>query len=109
MLVCQCLNRLMNTTPHTTGAGVLIAALHAQGVDTVFCVPGESFLDAIDALYAYRDRIRLVVCRHEGSATFMAEAYAKASGKPGVCFVTPLRAPPRPRSAYTRRTRMARR
>ena len=88
MLVCQCHNRLMNTTPHTTGARVLIAALHAQGVDTVFCVPGESFLDAIDALYAYRDRIRLVVCRHEGSATFMAEAYAKASGKPGVCFVT---------------------
>ena len=88
MLVCQCHNRLMNTTPQTTGARVLIAALHAQGVDTVFCVPGESFLDAIDALYAYRDRIRLVVCRHEGSATFMAEAYAKASGKPGVCFVT---------------------
>jgi len=78
----------MSTTPSPTGARLLIDALVAQGVDTVFCVPGESFLDAMDALYDVRDSVRLIVCRHEGSATFMAEAYAKASGKPGVCFVT---------------------
>jgi len=78
----------MTTLSHPTGARLLIDALLAQGVDTVFCVPGESFLDAMDALYDHRDSVRLIVCRHEGSATFMAEAYAKASGKPGVCFVT---------------------
>ena len=78
----------MTTLSHRTGARLLIDALLAQGVDTVFCVPGESFLDAMDALYDHRDSVRLIVCRHEGSATFMAEAYAKASGKPGVCFVT---------------------
>ena len=78
----------MTTLTPRTGARLLIDALLAQGVDTVFCVPGESFLDAMDALYDHRDTVRLIVCRHEGSATFMAEAYAKASGKPGVCFVT---------------------
>ena len=78
----------MTTPPLPSGARLLIDALLAQGVDTVFCVPGESFLDAMDALYDQRDTVRLIVCRHEGSATFMAEAYAKASGKPGVCFVT---------------------
>ena len=78
-------------TLHThppTGASLLIDALLAQGVTTVFCVPGESFLAAIDALYAHRDAIQLVVCRHEGSAMFMAEAHAKATGRPGICFVT---------------------
>ncbi len=78
----------MTTHSHPTGARLLIDALLAQGVDTVFCVPGESFLDAMDALYDHRDTVQLIVCRHEGSTTFMAEAYAKASGKPGVCFVT---------------------
>jgi acetolactate synthase-1/2/3 large subunit len=78
----------MNNNPAPTGASLLVDALVAQGVDTVFCVPGESYLAAMNALYDYRDTVRLVVCRHEGSATFMAEAHAKASGRPGVCFVT---------------------
>jgi len=77
------------TFPETqTGATLLIDSLAAQGVDTVFCVPGESYLAAMDALYDYRNQIKLVVCRHEGSATFMAEAHAKATGRPGICFVT---------------------
>lgn len=71
-----------------TGATRLIDALMAQAVDTVFCVPGESYLAAMDAMYEQRDKIRLIVCRHEAAATFMAEAYGKATGKPGVCFVT---------------------
>jgi len=71
-----------------TGASLLIDALLAQRVNTVFCVPGESFLAAMDAMYAHRDAIHLVVCRHEGSAMFMAEAHAKATGRPGICFVT---------------------
>lgn len=78
----------MNPIKPQTGATLLIDALAAQGVDTVFCVPGESYLAAMDALYDYRDQIKLVVCRHEGSATFMAEAHAKATGRPGICFVT---------------------
>ena len=78
----------MTLTPQPTGASLLIDALLAQGVNTVFCVPGESFLAAMDAMYAHRDAIHLVVCRHEGSAMFMAEAHAKATGRPGICFVT---------------------
>ena len=78
----------MKTNSAPTGATLLIDALAAQGVDTIFCVPGESYLAAVNALYDHRDDIQLVVCRHEGSATFMAEAHAKASGRPGVCFVT---------------------
>ena len=78
----------MTPTPPPTGASLLIDALIAQGVNTVFCVPGESFLAAMDSMYAHRDSIHLVVCRHEGSAMFMAEAHAKATGRPGICFVT---------------------
>lgn len=78
----------MTRTAAPTGATLLIDALVAQGVDTVFCVPGESYLAAMNALYDHRDTVKLVVCRHEGSATFMAEAHAKASGRTGVCFVT---------------------
>jgi acetolactate synthase-1/2/3 large subunit len=78
----------MTPQQSATGARLLIDALAAEGVDTIFCVPGESYLAAIDALYDRREQIRLVVCRHEGSATFMAEAYAKLSGRPGICFVT---------------------
>jgi acetolactate synthase-1/2/3 large subunit len=66
----------------------LIEALVAQGVDTVFGVPGESFLAALDGFHAWRDRIRFVACRHEGGAAFMAEAQGKLTGRPGVCFVT---------------------
>jgi acetolactate synthase I/II/III large subunit len=70
------------------GGRILVDALLSQGVDTVFCVPGESYLPVLDALHERRNRIRLVVCRQEGGAAFMAEAYAKLTGRPGVCFVT---------------------
>jgi acetolactate synthase-1/2/3 large subunit len=70
------------------GGHILVDALVEQGVDTVFCVPGESFLAALDGLYARRDRIRLIVCRHEGGAANMADAYGKMRGEPGICFVT---------------------
>ena len=71
-----------------TGGQVLVDALLARGVGTVFCVPGESFLGALDALYGASDRIRLISCRHEGGAANMAEAYGKLTGRPGICFVT---------------------
>ena len=54
----------MTTPSLPSGARLLIDALLAQGVDTVFCVPGESFLEAMDALYDHRDTVRLIVCRH---------------------------------------------
>ena len=66
----------------------LIEALIAQGVDTAFGVPGESFLAALDGFYEHRDRIRFIACRHEGGAAYMAEAQGKLSGRPGICFVT---------------------
>ncbi|MGE0802044.1 MAG: thiamine pyrophosphate-binding protein [Lautropia sp.] len=74
--------------PARRGGAVLVAALRQHGVDTVFSVPGESFLPALDALYQARSEIRLITCRQEGAAGHMAEAYAKLTGRPGVCLVT---------------------
>ena len=71
-----------------TGGQILIDQLALHGADTVFGVPGESFLAALDALYEARNTIRFISCRQEGGAAFMAEAYAKLTGKPGICFVT---------------------
>ena len=71
-----------------TGGSILVESLILQGVDTVFCVPGESYLAALDALYERRDAVRLIVCRQEGGAANMAEAYGKLTNRPGVCFVT---------------------
>jgi acetolactate synthase-1/2/3 large subunit len=67
---------------------VLVEALLAQGVDTCFGVPGESFLAVLDGFYEHRERIRFIACRQEGGAAFMAEAQGKLSGRPGICFVT---------------------
>ena len=74
--------------PARTGARLLVDALRVQGVDTIFCVPGESYLSVLDALRDARDDIRLIVCRHEGASANMAEAYGKLTGTPGVCLVT---------------------
>jgi acetolactate synthase-1/2/3 large subunit len=69
-----------------TGGEILIDQLVVHGVKHAFCVPGESYLAALDAFY---DRpIQLTVCRQEGGATMMAEAQGKATGRPGVVFVT---------------------
>jgi len=71
-----------------TGARILVDQLLIQGVNHAFCVPGESYLAVLDALYDARDMIKLVVTRHESGAAFMAEAYAKLTGQPGVALVT---------------------
>ena len=71
-----------------TGGQILADALLTHGVDTIFCVPGESYIATLDALFDVRDRIRIVTCRQEGGAAYMAEAYAKLTGRPGICFVT---------------------
>jgi acetolactate synthase-1/2/3 large subunit len=69
-----------------TGGRILVDQLALHGADLAFGVPGESYIDALDAL---RDSsIRYVTCRHEGGAATMAEAYGKLTGAPGICFVT---------------------
>src|SRR3984885_5058088 len=70
-----------------SGGRILVDALRIHGTDRVFCVPGESYLDVLDALYDVSE-IQLVVAKHEGAAANMAEADGKLTGRPGICFVT---------------------
>ncbi|MGY3439789.1 MULTISPECIES: thiamine pyrophosphate-binding protein [unclassified Marinovum] len=72
------------TAPH--GGALLTRCLVAQGVERVFCIPGESYLAALDGMYDAA--IDVVVTRHEGGAAIMAEAMGKLTGRPGVAFVT---------------------
>jgi len=69
-----------------TAAQALVDQLVLHGVEHVFCVPGESFLGVLDALR--EAPIAVTVCRQEGGCAMMAEAVGKATGRPGVCFVT---------------------
>lgn len=79
---------MKHSAPQRSGGQILIDALKIHDVDTVFALPGESFLAAIDALYDARNAIKVVVTRQEVGAATMAEAYGKLTGKPGICFVT---------------------
>ena len=71
-----------------SGGEILVDQLIVQGVTNAFCVPGESYLAVLDALYLKRKDISLYVARQDGGAAFMAEAYGKATGEVGICFVT---------------------
>lgn len=71
-----------------TAARRLVETLVVNGVDRVFCVPGESYLAVLDALADVEDRIQVIACRNEAGAANMAEAYGKLTGRPGVCMVT---------------------
>ncbi len=71
-----------------TAAQRIVQALVVNGVDHVFCVPGESYLAVLDALADVPDKIRVIACRHEAGAANMAEAYGKLTGRPGVAMVT---------------------
>nr|WP_315593933.1 thiamine pyrophosphate-binding protein [uncultured Cupriavidus sp.] len=75
------------STSARTGGRVLVDQLRIHGTERIFCVPGESFLDVLDALHD-QPAIDLVVCKHEGAAANMAEADGKLTGRPGICFVT---------------------
>ena len=70
------------------GGDALVATLLAHGVDTAFCVPGESYLAVLEALRRERGRLRLITNRHEAGAAFAADAYGKLTGTPGIVFVT---------------------
>jgi acetolactate synthase I/II/III large subunit len=81
----------MSQAPHAAnarhGGKILADQLAIQGVTTVYTVPGESFLAALDGLYDHPE-IKTVICRQEGGASMMAEAAGKMTGKPGILFVT---------------------
>ena len=78
----------VDATPSRLAGHALVEALVAQGVDTAFGVPGESYLAVLDALADVTDQIKVITCRHEAGAANMAEAYGKLTGKPGICMVT---------------------
>lgn len=70
------------------GGKLLVECLLALGATKSFGVPGESYLPVLDALYETAGRLDYVLCRNEGGAAFMASAYGKLTGTPGICFVT---------------------
>ncbi|TDK67029.1 thiamine pyrophosphate-binding protein [Sapientia aquatica] len=83
------------SNPSRSGGQLIVDALQIHGVDTIFGVPGESYLPVLDALHEHKSNakgldkpIRFIINRQEGGSAFMAEAYGKLTGKPGICFVT---------------------
>lgn len=75
-------------SPLTTGGQLLVDQLAAFGVTVIFGVPGESYLPVLDALRDRQGDVRFVIARHEGAASFMADASGKLTGRPGVCLVS---------------------
>ena len=69
-----------------SAARALVESLRAQGVDTVFGIISSHTMEIFDALYEHRDAIRFISARHEHAAAMMADGYARASGKPGICL-----------------------
>ncbi|HBS99841.1 MAG TPA: thiamine pyrophosphate-binding protein [Citreicella sp.] len=77
-----------STPPVRSGGQILVDQLLIHGADTAYCVPGESYLEVLDALHDVTDRFTLINARHEAGAADMAEAYGKLTGRPGICMVT---------------------
>jgi acetolactate synthase-1/2/3 large subunit len=71
-----------------SGGQILVDQLVIHGADMAFCVPGESYLEVLDALHDAAPKIKLINARHEAGAANMAEAYGKLTGRPGICLVT---------------------
>jgi acetolactate synthase-1/2/3 large subunit len=76
----------MTSSSARPGGRILVDQLQLHGAEHLFCVPGESYLAVLDALHD--SSIKVTVCRQEGGAAMMAEAYGKLTGRPGICFVT---------------------
>lgn len=70
-----------------SGGRIIVDVFLQYGVEHVFCVPGESYLDILDAFHDVPGEINLVSARQEGGATYMAESYGKLTGKVGICLV----------------------
>ena len=75
-------------TKSRTGGQVLVDQLLIHGADRAYCVPGESYLEVLDALHDVQDRFTLINARHEAGAANMAETHGKLTGQPGICMVT---------------------
>lgn len=75
------------TDERVNGGRIVVECIRRAGTTHAFCVPGESYLPIMDA-FLEAPELTLVSCRHEGGAGFAAEAYAKATGRPGVCLAT---------------------
>lgn len=71
-----------------TVAESIVQSFVKEEIKHVFCVPGESYLPLLDALYEQSEEIEVISTRHEGGATFMAEAYAKCTSKPAIVLAT---------------------
>src|ERR1700739_1356430 len=76
----------MDVHKRRSGGRILVDQLLAQGVERLTCVPGGSYLAVLDALHDAK--LDVLVCRNEGGAAMMADAYGKLTGRPGICFVT---------------------
>src|SRR5712692_9457128 len=72
-----------------TGGQALVQSLRVEGVEVMFALPGVQLDWAFDALYAEREHLRVIHTRHEQGAAYMADGYARTSGRPGACFVVP--------------------
>ena len=71
-----------------SGGALITKILIQNGINKAFCVPGESYLGVLEAIRESKNKFDLVVCRHEGGAAYMAEAYGRLTQMPGICFVT---------------------
>jgi acetolactate synthase I/II/III large subunit len=76
----------MPNTILRSGGKILADQLRLHGAEMIFGVPGESYLAVLDGLYDYRETMPFIVCRQEGGATMMAEAYGKLTGRPGFAW-----------------------
>ena len=86
--IAQRVRACYRVRPARHGGKILADALVAHGVKIAFGVPGESYLPVLDGLHDHREKLRFIVCRQEGGASYMAEAHGKLTGEPGVLFVT---------------------
>ncbi len=80
---------ISGTVTRLTGGQALVRGLRVQGVDVVFGLPGIQLDWAFDALYAERHTLRVIHTRHEQAVSYMADGYARTTGRVGVCVVVP--------------------
>jgi acetolactate synthase I/II/III large subunit len=75
--------------PTMTGGQALVQQLKVEGIDTIFCLPGVQLDWAFDAIYEERASFRIIHTRHEQATAYMADGYARSTGKVGLCLVVP--------------------
>ena len=89
MTVPDAAGRGVAATATLTGGQALVRALRAQGADVIFGLPGVQMDWAFDALYEANDFVRVIHARHEQALSYMADGYARVTGRPGVCLLVP--------------------